>query len=98
MMAGNRLRGRRSVLKVGDLEREFQVPVTLRLPKSLHERLHALAGRHRRSMHAEILIAIDDYLFSEELDTHIRRAGRREHAERTRVRTDHMDTRLEDLK
>ena len=82
---------------MGDLERELQVPVTLRLPKSLHERLHGLADRHRRSMHAEILIAIDDYLFSEELDRNIKRAGKGAHAARTQARADHMDTRLEDL-
>jgi len=49
-------------------KRELLVPVTLRLPHSLHERLQLVAHRQRRSMHAEILIALDGHLFALQLE------------------------------
>ena len=38
------------------------IQVALRLPASLHGQLKALAERERRSLHAEILVLLDEAL------------------------------------
>lgn len=40
--------------------------ISLRLPVSLHDRLHDVADRNRRTLTAELVIALEKHLTSEE--------------------------------
>ena len=50
----------------GDESREPVKQITLRLPASLHRRIHELAVRDRRSLHAELLVWIEQRVRREE--------------------------------
>lgn len=46
-------------------EPEFRVPLTLRLPPALRDRLATIAADNRRSLNAQILEAIEAFLARE---------------------------------